>query len=82
MLFKCSSTQYAKNLENSAVATRLEKVNFHSVPEEGQAKYSNYCTFALISHASKVMFRILHTGFQQYMSQDIPDIKAGFRNSE
>ena len=52
------------------------------IPKKGNAKeFSNYHTFALISHASKVIFRILHTGFQQYKSQDIPDIKAGFRKS-
>ena len=50
----------AANLENSAVATGLEKVSFHSNPKEGHAKEcSNYCTLALISHASKVMLKIL-----------------------
>ena len=48
------------NLDNSAVATGLEKVSFHSNPKERQAKEcSNYCTVALISHASKVMLKIL-----------------------
>ena len=48
------------NLENSAVATELEKVSFHSNPKKGNAKeYSNYCTIALISHTSKVMLKIL-----------------------
>ena len=48
------------NLENSAVATRLEKVSFHSNPKERNAKEcSNYHTIALISHASKVMLKIL-----------------------
>ena len=47
-------------LENSAVATRLEKVSFHSNPKERNAKEcSNYHTIALISHASKVMLKIL-----------------------
>ena len=47
-------------LENSAVATGLEKVSFHSNPKKGNAKeYSNYHTIALISHASKVMVKIL-----------------------
>ena len=48
------------NLENSAVATGLEKVSFHSNPKERQCpKCSNYCTSALISHASKVMLNSL-----------------------
>ena len=48
------------NLENSAVATGLEKVSFHSHPKEDNAKQrSNYRTIALISHASKVVFKIL-----------------------
>ena len=54
------------NLENSAVATGLEKVSFHLVPKKGNAKeYSNYHTIALtlISHANKVMLKILKLGF-------------------
>ena len=48
------------NLENSAVATGLGKVNFIPIPKKGNAKEcSNYCTIALISHASKVMLKIL-----------------------
>ena len=47
------------NLECSAVATRLEKVIFHSNPEEMLKECSNSCTIALISHASKVMLKIL-----------------------
>ena len=54
------------NLENSAVATRLEKVNFRSNPKKGNAKEcSNYCTIALISHAGKVMRKILQVRLQQ-----------------
>ena len=49
------------NLENSAVATGLEKVSFHSNPKEG----SNYHTIALISNASKVMLKILQARLQQ-----------------
>ena len=57
------------NLENSAVATGLEKVSFHSNPKEEQAKEcSNYHTTALISHASKVMFKILPARLQQYLN--------------
>ena len=64
------------NLENSAVATGLEKVSFHSNPKE---KCSNYYTIALISHASKVMLKILQARLQQYMNQELPDVQVGFR---
>ena len=63
------------NLENSAVATGLEKVSFHSSPKE----CSNYCTIALISHTSKVMLKILQARLQQYMNRELPDVQAGFR---
>ena len=71
------------NLENSAVAPAgkgLEKVNFHSNPKEGQCQEcSNYCTIALISHASKVMLKILQARLQQYVNRELPDVQAGFR---
>ena len=57
------------NLENSAVATGLEKVSFHSKPKESNAKEcSNYRTIALISHASKVMHKIPQASLQQYVN--------------
>ena len=68
------------NLENSTVATGLEKVSFHSNPKKGTAKdCSNYHTIALISHASKVMLKILQARLQQYVNCEIPDVQAGFR---
>ena len=68
------------NLENSAVATGLEKISFHSNPKEGQAKEcSNYCIIALISHASKVMLKILQARLQQYVNCELPDVQARFR---
>ena len=68
------------NLENSAVATGLEKVSFHSDPKERQCqRCSNYHTIALISHASKVMLKILQARLQQYVNRELPDIQAGFR---
>ena len=68
------------NLENSAVATGLEKVNFHSNPKERQSKEcSNYHTIALISHTSKVMLKILQARLQQYMNPQLPDVQAEFR---
>ena len=68
------------NLENSAVATGLEKVSFHSNTKEGQCqRMSNYCTIVFISHISKVMLKILQARLQQYMNQEILDAQAGFR---
>ena len=68
------------HLENSAVATGLEKVSFHSNPKERQCQIcSNYCTIALISHTSKVMLKILQARFQQYVNRELPDVQAGFR---
>ena len=69
-----------ENLEKSAVATGLEKVSFHSNSKERHAKEcSNYCTIALISHASKAMLKILQARLQQYMNRELPDVQAGFR---
>ena len=68
------------NLENSAVATGLEKVSFHSNPKERQCqRMLNYHTGALISHASKVMLKILPVRLQQSVSHEIPDVQVGFR---
>ena len=71
------------NLENSAVATGLEKVSFHSNPKERQCqRYSNYCTIALISHTSKIILKILQASLQQYMNCELPDVQAGFRKDK
>ena len=68
------------NLENSAVARRLEKSVFIPVPKKGKAKeHSNYCTIAFISHASKVILKILQARLQQYVNGELPDVQAGFR---
>ena len=68
------------NLETSAGATGLEKVSFHSNPKERECqRYSDYRTIALISHASKVMLKILKARLQQYMNHELPDVQAGFR---
>ena len=57
------------NLENSAVATGLEKSVFIPIPKKGNAKeYSNYHTITLISHGSKVMLKILQARLQQYVN--------------
>ena len=58
------------NLEDPAVVTG----------QKGSTKEcSNHWTTALLSHASKVMLKILHTRLQHYMNQELPDIQAGFR---
>ena len=68
------------NLENTAVAMGLEKVSFHSSPKEGNTKESsNYSTIAFISHASKVMLKILQARLQQYVNCELSDVQASFR---
>ena len=68
------------NLENSAVATGLERSVFIPIPKKGNAKEcSNYRTIALIWHASKVMLKILQARLQQYMNRELPDVQADFR---
>ena len=69
------------NLENTAVATVDWKMSvFIPIPKKGNAKEcSNYHTIALISHASKVMLKILQARLQQYVNHDLPDVQAGFR---
>ena len=69
------------NLENSAVATGLEKDSFNSNPKERQnaKEYSKYHTIALISQTSKVMLKILQARLQQYVNSELPDIQDGFR---
>ena len=66
------------NLENSAVATGVEKSVFIPIPKKGNAKgCANYCTFILISHASKVMLKILQARLQQYMNCELPGVQEG-----
>ena len=64
--------QWPQDWERSAVVT--------PIPKKGNAKEcSNYCTTALISHASKILLKIIQAGLQQYMNQELPDVQAGFR---
>ena len=63
------------NLEDSAVDTGLEKVRFHFNAKE----CSNYRTIALISHANRVMLKILQARLQQYVNRELSDVQAGFR---
>ena len=72
------------NLESLAVATGLEKVSSHSNPKERQCqrmlKLLHNCThLTLISHASKVLLKILQARHQQYVNHELPDAQAGFR---
>ena len=67
------------NLENSAVATGLEKVSFHSNPKGNTKECANYRIIAFISHTSKVILNILQARLQQYMNHELPDSTAGFR---
>ena len=68
------------NLENSAVATGLERSVFIPIPKKDNAKeYSNCCTVVLISCASKVMLKLLQARLQHYVNQELPDVQAGFR---
>ena len=67
------------NLENSAVATALEKVSFHSNPKERQCQRMlklHNCTHL---NASKGLLKILQARLQQYMNHELPDVQAGFR---
>ena len=62
------------------VATGLEKVSFIPISKKGNAKEcSNYRTTAIISHASKVMLKILQARFQQNVNHELPDVQASFR---
>ena len=73
------------NLENSAVATRLENVSLVFIPkpkEDNAKECSNYCTIALISHTGKVMLKNLQARLQQYMNRELPDVQAGFRTRD
>ena len=68
------------NLENSVADTRLDNVNFHSTPKEGQCQEcSNYQKITFISHAGKVILKILQTRLQQYVNWELPDVQVGFR---
>ena len=68
------------NLENPAVATGLENVSFHSNPKERQCqKMFKLPHIALISHASKVMLKILQARLQEYVNRELPNVQAGFR---
>ena len=71
------------NLENSAVATDWKRSVFIPIPKKGNAKEcSNYHTSALISHASKVMLKILQARLQQYMNYELQMFKLVLEKAE
>ena len=75
MLLKCC-THYASKLVNSD----WKRSVFNPIPKKGNAKKcSNYHTIALVSHASKVMLKILQARLQQYINRELPDVQASFR---
>ena len=70
------------NLENSSVATGLEKISFHSNPKDNAKEWPDYGTITLISHTSKVMHKILQARPKQYVNQELPYVQAGFRKGK
>ena len=73
----------AANLENSAVPTVPERSVFIPISKKGNVKEcSNYCTIALISHANKVMLKILQVRLQYYMNQEFQMYKLGLEKAE
>ena len=79
MLLKCC-IHYASKLKNLAMGTGLEKVSFHSNSKERQCqRMVKISLIALISHASKVMLKILQARLQQYTNHELPDVQDGFR---
>ena len=79
MLCKCC-TQYASKFGKLSSGHRTGKGVFIPIPKKGNVKEcSNYCTIALISHASKVMLKILQARLLQYVNCELPDVQVGFR---
>ena len=72
--------QYASKFRKLSSGHRTGRSVFIPIPKKGNAKEcSNYCTIVLISHASKVMLKILQARLQQYMKHELPDVQAEFR---
>ena len=79
MLQKCC-TQYASKFGKQQWPQDLKRSVFIPIPKKGNAEEcSNYLTIALVSHASKVMSKILQARLQQYMNRELRDVQAGFR---
>ena len=76
-------TQYTSIWKTPQWPQHRKRSVFIPIPKKGNAKEcSNYCMIPLISHASKVMLKILEAKLQQYMSCELPDVQAGFRKGE
>ena len=79
MLWKCC-TQYVSKFGKQQWPHDWKRSVFIPVPKKGNAKEcSNYCTIALISHASKLMLKVLQARLQQYVNRELLDVQAGFR---
>ena len=80
MLWKCC-TQYCQQIwKTQQWPQDWKRSVFIPIPKKGNAKEcSNYHTIALISHASRVMFKILQARLQQYVNRELPDVQDGFR---
>ena len=82
MLLKCCS-QYASKFGKLSSGHRTGKGVFIPIPKKGNAKEcSSYHTIALISHARKVMLKILQARLQRYANRELPDVQAGFRKGK
>ena len=80
MLLKCCTQYVEPILETQQLSQDWKRSIFIPIPKTGNAKEcSDYCTIALISHASKVTLKILLAKLQQYVNQEIPYVQAGFR---
>ena len=74
---------YASKSGKFSSGHRTRKCQFSFQSKEGNAKEcSNYCTIALISHANKVMLKILQARLQQYVNHELPEFQAGFRKGK
>ena len=73
----------SENLETQQWPQDWKRSVFIPIPKKGNAKKcSNYCIIALLSHASKVMLKILQARLQQYVNQRLPDVQAGLEKAE
>ena len=84
MLPKCSTQYICQQIwKTQQWPQDWKRSVFIPIPKKGNAtECSNYCTIALISHASKVMLKILQARLQQYMNRELPDVQACFRKAE
>lgn len=80
---KCLKTQELKNPKRTNRYSLKSKLFLSPIPKKGNAKEcSHYCTIVLISHASKVMFKIFQVRLQQYVNPELPDVKLDLEKAE